>query len=109
MVSVVCKKYINLQIFLDLLYKALKVKIISVEGSFINKVGTPQGSVVSPILANIYLNELDTFILENKSLEKYRSNKKTSVNYQFTKFIKHTKSELLMADNLKASKGKLSY
>ena len=30
--------------------------------------GTPQGGIISPILANIYLNELDTYI------EKYKLN-----------------------------------
>jgi len=29
-----------------------------------NKVGTPQGSILSPLFANIMLNELDNFIVE---------------------------------------------
>jgi len=29
-----------------------------------NKIGTPQGSILSPLFANIMLNELDNFIVE---------------------------------------------
>ena len=69
LVSLIRKKYVSHQVFIDLLYKALKTKIISINSSFINKLGTPQGSVVSPILCNIYLHELDIFINEKRYAE----------------------------------------
>ena len=42
LVSLVKKKYVSKQVFIDLIYKALKCKIISINSSFINKIGTPK-------------------------------------------------------------------
>lgn len=41
--------------------------------------GTPQGGILSPLLANIYLNELDTFI-ENVLMPQYNRGKKRVEN-----------------------------
>jgi len=107
--SIVSKKYVSLQMFKDLLHKALGVKIISLSSSFQNKIGTPQGSVVSPILCNIYLHELDVFITEGPVLENYRRGRAPGVSSEYTKAIKFTQEELEQALAIRKQKGKLKY
>lgn len=46
-------------------------------------IGTPQGSIISPILANIYLHELDTFVEKLKA--NYEKGIVTSRNPEYRK------------------------
>lgn len=53
--------------FKGLIGRFLKIGILEQSGeTILSEVGTPQGSVMSPLLANIYLHEvLDTWFIEN--------------------------------------------
>lgn len=60
------KEKITCDRFLSLVDQALKVGYIDpkTQRTIISKIGTPQGSVLSPLLANIVLHELDKFLVE---------------------------------------------
>ena len=57
--------------FMNLIRKSLKCGIYDNPNTIYSKIGVPQGSIVSPILANIYFNELDKWV-EKKSQEVYQ-------------------------------------
>ncbi len=52
--------------------------------------GTPQGGVLSPLLANIYLNELDAYI-EDVLIPKNTRGKKRAQNYEYYRLGKRIK------------------
>ena len=56
--------------FMNLIRKSLKCGVYDNPHTLYSKLGVPQGSIVSPILANIYFNELDQWV-RKKSEEIY--------------------------------------
>jgi len=63
--------------FQRLIWKSLKGGIYMNPNTIYSKLGVPQGSIVSPILANIYYNELDKWVTQKgKELYSEKSNKR---------------------------------
>lgn len=103
----ILNKKIKDQRFLDLIQKMLNAGVWDLETEKIKTftIGTPQGSVVSPILSNIYLNEMDNWIIkwekDNTQKEPNQKNKtysnltsKISRRYQKIITLKQTSNNL---------------
>lgn len=58
----ILRKRIADERFLNLIWKALTAGYMEFRVPVNSVVGTPQGSIISPILANVYMHELDTFV-----------------------------------------------
>lgn len=83
----IMKRRIDDQRFMDVIFKMLRAGFWNQNDGTVEKpdIGTPQGSIVSPILSNIYLNELDNWI--RKWEENNISNTGKLVKSQDTKRI----------------------
>jgi RNA-directed DNA polymerase len=83
------KRRIKDKKLLKLIWKFLRSGIME-EGSIRNTtIGTPQGGIISPLLANIYLNEFDRYMerITKRSAWKRNDNRKKGIaNFQYTRY-----------------------
>jgi len=70
----ILRKRIHDEYFLALIWKFLKAGYMEDWTFHCTYSGTPQGSIISPILSNIYLHEFDTYM--ERYMDKFRSEKK---------------------------------
>jgi len=64
----ILKRKIDDEHFINLIWKFLKAGYLEEWRFYKTYSGTPQGGIISPILSNIYLNELDSFMKKYKSM-----------------------------------------
>ena len=79
----ILRKRIADEHFIGLLWKFLKAGYMEDWNYHNTYSGTPQGSIISPILANIYMNELDNYIAEYA--EKFNCGNRRKINPAFKK------------------------
>lgn len=81
----ILKKRIEDETFLSLLGKFLKAGYVEDWRWNATHSGTPQGGIVSPILANVYLHELDIFMQRLK--EQFNKGERRRVNREYARLV----------------------
>lgn len=84
-------KRIDDQGFKDLLYKSLKAGYLHQGEFFPTDLGTPQGSVLSPLICNILLHNLDKWLEEKQS--RFNIGKRRRVNPVWAKLTREGKQK----------------
>lgn len=96
------KQRVNDERFIKLLWKTLKAGYVEFNRTKLSIIGTPQGSIISPLLSNIYLHELDNFV--NNIKQNFDKGKAARISPEYKHLDYLRQKALKSSENLKASK-----
>ena len=87
---------------LDLIWKFLRAGIM--EGGHVRETlcGTPQGGIMSPLLSNIYLNELDRYMSRHTSLSEYERRKRRRAGQANFLYVRYADDFVVLCNGTKA-------
>lgn len=102
LVQILCRR-IEDEYFIGLIWKFLKAGYMEDWVYHNTYSGTPQGSLISPILANIYLNELDVFMAEYAKSFNCGTKRKINPAYKKPLDVRRGKQEWLKRNEAKIS------
>ena len=84
-----------------MVWKSLRAGYFEFKFHNSNLIGSPQGSIISPLLANIFLYQLDVFVEELRG--KFNIGQKPRVNPDYTK-IRYEKKKAAMSGDISKAK-----
>lgn len=91
----------------DLIWKFLKAGIME-DGEYRHSMlGTPQGGIVSPLLANVYLNELDQWVKQWTDLTLREKTKRRNAGKGNWHYVRYADDFLLLTDGTKGKAEKM--
>lgn len=93
LVSLISRK-VKDERLISLIWKYLKAGYMEENMFYSSEIGTPQGSIISPLLANIYLHELDMYMLKVIDGYKLKKNPKR-VRTPIAKDIKNKRKKFI--------------
>jgi group II intron reverse transcriptase/maturase len=104
----ILKRKIHDNNFLKLIWDMLKAGYMENWTHHATYSGTPQGGIVSPLLANIVLNELDAFV-EDELIPKYTKGKKRKLNKEYEKLRRQAQWEKIQGNWKKSNELRRQY
>jgi len=85
----------------DLIWKFLRAGVMEEGRRRKSLAGTPQGGIVSPLLANIYLNELDQWVKQWTDLSRPEANRRRNGGKGLWRYVRYADDFLLLTNGTK--------